>query len=258
MHLLGSQAPPESEVLFHLHDPSGKLCNSWTQTMLPGVPLSVDSRDHPQTPPEGVLAIFPTSSQETADSAPQKYRRFYSMVDWYSEAGDLVSLHSDHSVSPAVKPIEFTEIVFLETAEQKTFLVLVNGAEAQAPGSVALRVRNLAGEIRSAVYAPAMAPFSVHKLRLGELFPGLPEFCGGQHATLEGKFDCRHLFSRPYVMTEGQHLAGYHGGDRYQWTGIPRFLYKALGRGEVNPMVALHSGALTHRQSAQQPWRSGR
>ena len=239
LRMRGLQPLPECNILFHLYDRSGTLCDSWTRTMRPGVPLTVDSRDHPQTPTEGVLAVF------QGDREPQTYRRFYGMVDWYSESGELVSLHSDHSVSPLTKPIEFTEIVFLETAEQKTFLVVVNGPEAQAPGSVALHVRNQQGETRSALYAPAMEPFSVHKLRLDELFPGLREFSNGQHATLEGTFDCRYLFSRPYVMTEGRHMAGYHGGDRYQWTGLPRFLYKALGRGELNPMVALHSSALT-------------
>ena len=46
-------------------------------------------------------------------------------------------------------------------------------------------------------------------------------------------------------MTQGRHLDGYHGGNRYQWSGLPGFLYKALGRGEVNPMVAIHSKELT-------------
>jgi hypothetical protein len=95
------------------------------------------------------------------------------------------------------------------------------------------------------VYSPAMAPFSLHKLQLGELFPGLGEFCRGEHATLEGQFAAKDVLSRPYVLTEGKHIAGYHGGNRYQWSSIPRFIYKALGCGEVNPMAAIHSETLT-------------
>lgn len=243
--MLGSSPPQESEVLFRLHDTSGNLSSSWTQTMLPGVPLTVDSKDHPETIPEGMLAIFPTSNLGSSGEEPQRYRRFYTMVDWYSVAGELVSLHSDHSVSASKRPIEFTEVVFLEASNLRNFLVLVNGAEVQKAESVSLQVRNQEGEVRRAIYSSPMEPFSVHKLRLRELFPALAEFCNGQYATLEGAFDCRNLFSRPYVMTEGQHMAGYHGGNRYQWKGIPRFLYKALGRGEVNPMVAFHSGTLT-------------
>jgi hypothetical protein len=90
-----------------------------------------------------------------------------------------------------------------------------------------------------------MGPFSLHKMLLRELFPGLIEFCGGQHATLEGTFNALGVFSRPYVITEGTRPAGYHGGNRYRFPSIPRFVYKALGRGEVNPMVAIHSRELT-------------
>lgn len=244
LYMLGPGAPREADLLFRLHDPSGKVYTTWTQRIAPGICVTVDSRDHPGLLKEGVLAIFPTVNPgETY--ASRKYRRFYSMVDWYSDDGDLVSLHSDHSVSTRTSPIEFTEVVFLETPELRNFLVLINGAEAQKSGSVELQIRNHQDGVRRAVYSPAMEPFSLHKLNLRELFPDLCEFCDGQHATLEGKFDCRNLFSRPYVMTEGKYLAGYHGGDRYQWNGIPRFLYKALGRGEVNPMVAMHSDALT-------------
>ena len=119
------------------------------------------------------------------------------------------------------------------------------GATPQGPDSVALKVRNYRGELRQAVYSPAMEPFSLHKLQLGKLFAGLDEFCGGKHATLEGQFAAKDVFSRPYVMTEGKHIAGYHGGNRYQWSCIPRFIYKALGCGEVNPMAAIHSETLT-------------
>jgi len=53
------------------------------------------------------------------------------------------------------------------------------------------------------------------------------------------------VFSRPYVITDGRHPGGYHGGDRYEWNGLPQFVHRALGRGETNPMVAVHSSSLT-------------
>jgi hypothetical protein len=231
----------EIGLLFRLHDRSGALRTTWTATIGMGRLVSIDSKDYPGIPQEGVLAIFATNGRGRAGN----YRRLLSMVDWYSEAGDLVSLHSDHSVSSRFKPIEYTEVVFLETAEARNSLVLVNGPEAQDAASVVLEIRNHRGETRRAAYHPPMDPFSLHKLSLGELFPELSAFCDGRHATLEGRFDARSVFSRPYVMTEGPRLAGYHGGDRYHWGGLPRFVYKALGRGEVNPMVAIRSDALT-------------
>lgn len=236
---LGPNGSAEAVLLFRLHDATGRVRTTWTQTVKPGTPAIVDSRDHPRVLEEGVLAVCATAG------ASRDYRRLMSMVDWYSDAGDLVSLHSDHSVSTRTTPIEYTEIVFLETPEARNALVLINGPEAQRPGGVTLEVRNHRGERRSAAYAPSMTPFSLHKLSLSELFPNLVDFCDNRHATLEGQFVARGVFSRPYVMTEGRHLTGYHGGDRYQWGGIPRFMYKVLGHGEVNPMVAIHSAELT-------------
>ena len=189
--------------------------------------------------------IFAKATSAGGDHQQERYRRLSSMVDWYSDTGDLVSLHSDHSISSRHGPIEFTEVVFLETSDLRNYLVLVNGAEPQNAKGITLRIRNHRDQIRQAVYASEIAPFSLHKLNLSELFPGLCEFAEGRHVTLDGEFDCRNLFCRPYVMTEGKYLSGYHGGDRYQWKKtIPRFVYKAMGRGEVNPMVAIQSDRL--------------
>ena len=231
----------QKEIILKLHDAAGNSLATWRAELRPGVPVIVDSRDHPNVVDEGVLAVHLTGNNAPAG----ENRRLYSMVDWYSDSGELVSLHSDHSIARSRKSIEFTEIVLLETSQSRNFLVLVNGREPQGPDSVALQVRNYCNQTRNAVYSRAMAPFSVHKLSLMELFPNLSEFCAGKHATLEGRFEARNLFTRPYVMTEDKRLAGYHGGDRYTWNGMPRFIYKALGYGEANPMVAIHSGSLT-------------
>ena len=196
LSMLGSDSLAEAVLLFRLYEPSGEICATWTQTMRPGVPVTVDSRGRAGLLAEGVLAIIPTIKPDDWAKA-RHYRRLFSMVDWYSEDGELVSLHSDHSLSTRASPIEFTEIVFLETSELCNFLVLINGGERQKPGSVNLQVRNQHGEVRSAVYIRAMEPFSLHKLNLNELFSGLCEFCDGKHATLEGMFDSRGVFNRP-------------------------------------------------------------
>ena len=67
----------------------------------PGMPLTVDSRDHPACSRREC-----SPCARPAGTASRNYRRLLSMVDWYSDAGDLVSLHSDHSVSTRTTPID--------------------------------------------------------------------------------------------------------------------------------------------------------
>ena len=234
---LGPKVSGETILRFELRNPAGELQHSWTQSTEPGMPIVVDSARHPGIVEDGVLVV--------SSAAGRPGLRLLSMVDWYSTERDLVSLHSDHSISPAAFEIEYTEVVFLETSEARNSLVVINGPEEQPADSVVLAVRNHRGNVRRAIYQLPMVPFSLHKLVLGDLFPDLSGFCEGRHATLEGTFEAKGVFSRPYVITEGSHLSGYHGGDRYRFPAIPSFVYKALGRGEVNPMVALHSAELT-------------
>src|SRR5690349_5600938 len=49
---LGSPSSAQAEVLCRLYDVSGSLSSSWSQTMQAGVPLIVDSREHPHAPEE--------------------------------------------------------------------------------------------------------------------------------------------------------------------------------------------------------------
>src|SRR5262245_15366329 len=98
-HLLRLTRPndlAEVGLLFRLHDPSGKLRASWTRRIRPGLPITVDSRDFPGILEEGVLAIISTAEFAGPTLPSGKYRRLLSMVDWYSDEGDLASLHSDH------------------------------------------------------------------------------------------------------------------------------------------------------------------
>ncbi len=119
---------------------------------------------------------------------------------------------------------------------------VLNGNESQTTDSISLTIKNNRGETTTALYRPAMKPFSLHKLYLAELFPDLRDFCGDQHACLSGEFKCRGLFVRPYVMTRGSHLSGYHGGDRYaSMKGLSRSRYEQLGHGEVNPMAIVNT-----------------
>jgi hypothetical protein len=90
-----------------------------------------------------------------------------------------------------------------------------------------------------------MAPFTAHKIQLCDWVPDLPGFAAGGHLVIEGRFDSRGLFTRPYVVTEGQRFGAYHGGDRYRWEGVPAFAYKLLGDGEINPMAVVHRPDLT-------------
>ena len=228
-----------------LFTPEGEFQTSWRESLPRGGMAVIDSAKHPGVLNSGLLAIFACTETEAPETVRKKYNRLFSMVDWYSDEGEIASLHNDQSLIRQGRPLDFTEIVVLETAEQRNYLVVLNGAEPQEPGSIRLEARNHKGELREGVYAPAMAPFSVHRLYLSELFPGLAEFGEGNHISLSGHFQCRGVFVRPYVMTEGRSVNAYHSGDRYDWAAIPLFVHKYLGRGEVNPMVALHQKTLT-------------
>jgi hypothetical protein len=206
---------------------------------------TIASVKYPGIVNSGLLAIFLCTPTPVPDSIRNRYERLYSMVDWYSESREIASIHSDQSLSPKVTSSDFTEIVVLETAVQRNYLVVLNGLESQGPNRIRLEVRNHKGESRTAFYPEAMVPFSVHRLNLRELFPDLVAFSDGQHVTLSGHSECRGVYIRPYVVTEGQTFNVYHGGDKYTWPGIPDLIYNYLGRGEVNPMVALHQDTLT-------------
>lgn len=239
---------PQISITFVLFDRAGVPRTSWQRDILADETIVIDSALVHRTagvadlPEEGTLAAFVSSKQPVGDRAARHYNRLYSLVDWYSDGGELVSLHNDQSVTAGDAAIEFTEIAFLETDRDKNFLVVINGNVAQAADSIALTVKNHHGQTRTARYRPAMKPFSLHKLHLAELFPDLREFCDDEHACLSGEFKCRGLFVRPYVMTRGSHLSGYHGGDRYaSMKGLSRSRYEQLGRGEVNPMAVVNT-----------------
>src|SRR5439155_17603031 len=61
LRILSLGASEAGDILLRLHDPAGKPLASWTEKIRPGIPLTVDSRNHPGVVEEGVLAIFSLS-----------------------------------------------------------------------------------------------------------------------------------------------------------------------------------------------------
>ncbi len=202
------------------------------------VDLDVDPR---RVPEEGTLAAFVGTEGPPSADLKKRYNRLYSLIDWYSDGGELVGLHNDQSVIGNEGPIEITEIAFHETQEQTNYLVVLNGDQALPGDSLTLEVKNHLGRTLRADYAAPMKRFSVNKVHLAELFDDLVSFCDGRHASLSGEFRCSGIFTRPYVMTQGTHLSGYHSGDRYSWSNLSAKDYERLGHGEVNPMAVLHT-----------------
>ncbi len=254
-------------LTFALHDVEGRFVTSWSHDLGAEETLHVDSRsvssDLARGVAEGALVVWVTPLGERPAFA-EEYSRALTMVDWFSEQGELVTLHADQSVVLASRPVELTEIVFLETSSTRTSLVIVNGPEEQPPDALRIMLRNSRGDERAADYRHAMAPFSVHAIALGELTPELVEFCGGVEATLTGAFAARGVFTRPYVMTEGALVSGYHGGNRYPGAPIPRLVHRVFpyaeaaasiphelmlvtGQKEMNPAYATHGPSLRTR-----------
>lgn len=263
-----SQLGCEEIVLtFAWFDAGGRFCASCARPMQASETLFVDSRNIGQLlgheafalPEDGVLAIYVVAPRAPMDLAAT-YRRLMTLADWLTSDGEIVSLHNDQSVVRGEHTIGLTEIVVRETAEERVSLVIANGPEEQDAGAVELEIRNQRGEVRRASYTQPMPPFSLHRIRLGDLFPGLADFCGGAHATVKGRFRARRLFCRPWVVTEGRRTSAYHGGDVYDFAPIPGGLFNALpyapripqklarflGRAEMNPAAAVHlPGRLT-------------
>jgi hypothetical protein len=230
---------------FNLFDVSGQLQTTWQQQLSAHDCLFLDSAHCCATQclnlTEGVLALTVTTEAEELIEVPP----LYSIIDWYSEAGELVSLHNDQIIQPNQKPVRWTEIVVQETATAQNFLVVLNGADQQPENSISLEIKNYLGETCSAVFSPGISPFSLHRLQLAVLFPNILDFSQGKPITVSGTFTSFNLFIRPYVVTETKYLAAYHAGDRYFWKNLPAISYKFMGQGEVNPMLVIHRENLT-------------
>ncbi len=177
-----NQLPPgsldEARLLLVWFGTDGSPSDAQAVTLSRRQSLFLDSRRLVQTfgrsitaVHDGVLAICLWPQSALAADVCRKYSRLYSLLDWHSEDGDLISLHNDQAFLARDFPREFTEIVVRETADVRNSLVIVNGPQAQVAGCLTVQITNGAGAMRTAQYATAMAPFSLHKIALAELFP---------------------------------------------------------------------------------------
>jgi hypothetical protein len=205
---------------------------------------------------EGVLAVFPVGNPIRDDSG---YVRLGSLCDWFTDEGELVSFHNDQSWLPGVGAIELTEIVILAEDAARTELAIANGPEPLAAGCLRVWVQNHRGQQRYATHAPAIAPFSLARIGLQTLFPGLDAFLEGRAATVSGRLASRDLFVRPWVVTSGPRLAAYHGGNRNRSRSLHgvqnlRLPYRLAWLGDLWPRAArflagapMNPGAVIHR-----------
>lgn len=225
-----------------LHGADGGELTRWRIALTQDLAVMFDSGTPGEWSPylgiDGILALHLCTDEPPGPDA-LKHERLYPSIDWRAADGHLATLHSDQIISRHVtKPQGFTEIVVVETDTEHNALVILNGDQSQAPGALSLTVANHRGESRSAGYAPAMPPLSVTMVSLASLFPGLADFGEGRPLLVEGRFDSRGLFTRPYVVTTGSRRGVYHGGDVYQWTPVHPVKH-AMIQGEVNPMAVL-------------------
>ncbi|HVZ48763.1 MAG TPA: hypothetical protein VG916_08275 [Gemmatimonadaceae bacterium] len=221
----------------------GSLRTSWDVTPRTDAPTVFDSAaDGPwrRFPGEdGILALYACTPGAPGAAARDRYYRLYTLVDWRSADGDLATLHSDQVVRRGRRRLQrFTEIVVLEREGEENALVLLNGEDAQPANALSVTVTNASGERRIATYGVPMAPFTVHRVALAELFARLRAFGGGAPLLVSGTFDSTGLFSRPYVVTTGRRWSAHHAGDVYGWTARP-FAAHAIVSGEVNPMAVV-------------------
>ena len=102
------------------------------------VPLEVDGAD-------AVLSIELFADGEAIDSDEDRHR-LYGLIDWYSEAGDIVTLHSDHCVLLKPQKLALTEIALRPWEHDDLQLVFVTADEALPAGAWTLTITNAAGE----------------------------------------------------------------------------------------------------------------
>lgn len=225
-----------------LHGIDGDELARWRVPLPHDAPIFFDSDAQGAWSPfnglDGILALHLCTDEMPGPEA-LRHERLYPTIDWRSKDGHLATLHSDQIVSRHVTaPQRFTEIVVIETNTEHNALVILNGNHVQAAGALSLTVENHLGETRTASFAPTMRPWTVVTVPLAPLFPGLAAFAGGQPLLVEGQFDSKGLFTRPYVVTTGSRRGAYHGGDVYQWTAVHPAKH-ALIQGEVNPMAVI-------------------
>ncbi|MRD46812.1 hypothetical protein GHT07_05965 [Caenimonas koreensis DSM 17982] len=242
----GTTCLPIEAVLF---DREGGVAARWQFELQPERACIIDSGvAGPWTtagPINGVLALYVCPDPPQDPRQTDSTLRLYPLVTWRRADGRIASLHSDQALSLGTsQPQRFTEIVVCESADERNALIIVNGETPQAAGALTLTVHNAAHEARNARYAPAMAPHTVHRIVLADLFADLPHFAGSDALLVSGTFASLDLETRPYVETTGQRWGLYHAGDVYKWHPRP-YLQHAYVDGEVNPMAVVNNDVVT-------------
>jgi len=223
---------------------AGGRCCAWRQPLIAGRVVVFDSQASGEWDAsaglDGVLALYACTEHEPSAAARKHFDRLYPFVDWIRPDGCIATLHSDQVLRHgSATRLQLTEIVVVESGEESNALVFLNGELEQPIGALRLRVENSLGQHVDASYPEPMAPFSVHRIPLAGLFPGLADFTSGEAAQVSGTFEARGLYCRPYVETEGSRWGLYHGGDRYDWGCLPYPRHALIG-GEVNPIAVRH------------------
>jgi hypothetical protein len=187
---------------------------------------------------DGVLAMFAVPH----DPRLGRRERLYPVVDWRTPEGGLITLHSDHCLLDAPAPIELTEIAFDPSTAGPVELVFLADGRAE-PSDVVVTFTNHLGEQRHGVVQMTPAAWCVERVDIASVLATLTDdpaaFADGDEVAVDGRRSAVSLFERPYVVLGGSRPGGYHGGDRYDWAGLPRAHHVLLGEGEVNPMLVV-------------------
>lgn len=237
--------PAQAYVRALLFDTHGNVMADWRIAPVPGQPVMIDSGgDGPWRASigrDGVLALYSCCDEPSSPEKLPHNGRLFPLIDWRSADGRIATLHSDqfNYLHGTAEPQRFTEIVVLETIEERNALILLNGESMQPACALRLFATNGKGEVLESSHDEAMLPFSTNRIELGLLFPHFAAFCDGKPATISGRFESTGLYTRPYVETTGKRWGIHHAGDVYRWPALPYFRH-ALISGEVNPAAVRH------------------
>jgi hypothetical protein len=239
-----------------LYDGAGRERARHTQPLAPHQFVILDSRTLADFTGDGVLSLTVTTERSPSRICRTQYSRLYCMVDWVSDRGDLVTLHSDQvHVPPEAgeialppdpeQPLELTEIA-VDGSDPSAALIWVNGPSAEPVGAVYLTATDHTGRRQECLYPAAFPPFSIQHLQLAEQFPAWRDFAEQREVVIGGALRTSHLFARPYVYSRAMpYESAYHGGNLYRGGELAYPAYRFLGEGPVNPALALHDEEVT-------------
>ena len=228
------------------YDSTGRLAVEHDVWLTADRMLSVDSSAPPVALPDECsggdallsIELFADLEPITTDDDPY---RLYGLIDWYSESGDIVTLHSDHCVLLEPDELHLTEIALRPWEHNDPQLVFLTADDQLPAGAWTLTLTNAAGATMTRSIDEAWQPWRVHRVDLQQLFGDLVLFADGQEIALTGQRVAHRTFARPYVVSVSPSLSAYHGGDLYDWDDMPWHRYVMLGEGEVNPMIVLET-----------------